>query len=93
MRRLQWVSRRPHLLYLQGGAPYQAKVVAYTGQVHGGIDPYIEAFKVNDLVVVTDQETGDERFEFTRQIPDKLPLLVDRERERSDSSTFSSSLQ
>lgn len=52
-------------------APYQARTAAWGQQVHGGFDPYVEAFRVDDLVVVTNQETGEERFDFTRNTPVK----------------------
>jgi hypothetical protein len=36
-------------------------------QVMGGFNPYIEAFRVDDLRLVTDIETGQTSFEYTRR--------------------------
>ncbi|MFT4281300.1 hypothetical protein [Microbacterium sp.] len=46
-------------------------------QVMGGVNPYIEAFQVDDLQVVTDPETGASRFEYTRR-PVQRPSFLDR---------------
>lgn len=47
----------------------KAEIHAWGQQVMGGTNPYIEAFRVDDLRVVTDTETGATRFTFTRVTP------------------------
>lgn len=53
----------------RAGAPYAAKDEAWGQQVMGGYNPYVEAIRVDDLRVVTDVDTGDEHFEYTRRPP------------------------
>jgi hypothetical protein len=53
--------------YVRRAAPYAAKVEGWGQQVIGGFNPYVEAFRVDDLCVVTDTDTGEERFEYTRR--------------------------
>lgn len=68
---VQSFSRSPEDMaqYLQPGAPYAAKVEGWGQQVMGGYNPYVEAFRVDDLTVVTDTDTGEQRFEYTRRPP------------------------
>lgn len=65
-------------------APYAAEVVAFGQQVSGGYNPYVEAFRVDDLVLVEDSETGRTSYAYTRR-PAFTPLWV-QEREREQGS-------
>ncbi|MFI8632159.1 hypothetical protein ACIGEP_06165 [Microbacterium sp. NPDC077663] len=56
--------------YLKKDVYGRAEKHGWGQQVMGGTNPYIEAFRVEDLRLVTDTETGATRFEFTRQPPD-----------------------
>ena len=60
-------------------APYAAKVHSWGQTVTGGFNPYVEAFRVDDLQVVIDHETGERRFKFTRKQPQKPWWLEKRE--------------
>lgn len=51
------------------GAPYSARREGWGQEIMGGYNPYVEAFRVDDLQVVTDTDTGEERFTFTRRPP------------------------
>jgi hypothetical protein len=50
----------------RGHKPYAAERHNWGREIMGGYNPYIEAFRVPDLTVVHDDETGGERFEYTR---------------------------
>lgn len=50
------------------GGPYKAKVTQWGQEVEGSHSPhFVQAFKVDDLRVIADAETGQERFEYTRK--------------------------
>lgn len=54
-------------------APYLAKKVAYGTQLEGGFNPYIHAIYVNDLVLVSDTETGKSWFTYSWPKPPSPP--------------------
>ncbi|GAA3737672.1 hypothetical protein GCM10022239_11720 [Leifsonia bigeumensis] len=60
--------------------PYPARVVGYGMEVEGGWNPTVVAFKVQDLQVFTEDETGIESVTFTR-VPPSAPEWLLRERE------------
>lgn len=52
----------------KGEAPYKARTAQWGQEVEGSHSPhFVQAFKVDDLRVVTDPETGQDKFEYTRR--------------------------
>lgn len=54
----------------------RATIEGLNRQIMGGHNPYIEAFQVRDLQLVTDSETGASHFTWTRE-PAPSPLSRD----------------
>lgn len=71
-----------HAYLKPGKAPYAAEVVAFGQQVSGGYNPYIEAFRVDDLVLVEDSDTGRTSYDYTRQPAITPQWVLEREREQ-----------
>ena len=64
---VQYSSMSDRLDYRKmSNVPYPAKVVGYGREIEGGYNPTIVAFKVADLQVHTDDDTGAESVTYTR---------------------------
>jgi hypothetical protein len=55
--------------------PYAAKAVGYGREIEGGYNPTVVAFKVADLQIHTDDDTGVETATYTR-VPATTPAWL-----------------